>query len=101
MHINWRIPLGGALQGVLPLPGLSAEAFIQAQVFGRKQVAQISLEDAQGIEVGQVFGKHAPVLMQRLPNDTQDIDAARIFARQQAPQLGMSQGWLMAFAASC
>ena len=36
MHLNWLMPQGGALRGVLPLSDLSAQAFIEMQVFGQK-----------------------------------------------------------------
>lgn len=55
MHLNWRGPLSGPLEGILPQPGFSADAFIQAQVFGRKHVASLAASDAQTIQVGHIF----------------------------------------------
>jgi hypothetical protein len=39
MHIPARLPLGGPLRGTLPVPRLSAAAYISMQVFGRRIAA--------------------------------------------------------------
>jgi hypothetical protein len=42
MHIPARLPLGGPLRGTLPVPRLSADAYISMQVFGRRVQAGIN-----------------------------------------------------------
>lgn len=79
MHLNWRMPLGGALSGVLPNPELSSAVFLQSQIFGRKQIAVVGLDDSQAIEAQQIFAKHVPILQQIFPDDTQAILANRDF----------------------
>lgn len=48
MHLNWLGPLGGSLFGTLPNPGLSADAFVEAQVFGRRPAFTFSPGSAAG-----------------------------------------------------
>lgn len=41
MHVPFTQLLGGALEGALPLPGLSASGVLQAQVFGPRVSAPV------------------------------------------------------------
>lgn len=70
MHLNWLGPVGGALSGTLPNPGLSADAFIQSKVFAPHYDASLSrpLPDTSTFQIVELARTYSPHQTTNLPD---------------------------------
>ena len=56
MHLNPFSLLGGSLTGTLPNAGLSVDAFIQSQVFGKRATSGVESSSSSGAAWGDITG---------------------------------------------